>query len=803
MRLNGDGTVTFSVKAPVVGTRAVGDGNTANTLTCYAYDASGNYVDTFTGSMSGGKGSVTARLASGVSYKLVFWSGAADSPYTVDAEKGTMTVNYSGMAANSDANDAFYSTLEFKGGEAAQKDITLTRPLAQINFGSDDTTLPAVTKAYTSGVYTTVTTQAFTTLNLVDGTVSGETSFTAPVAAISTLERESFPVTHAESTPEAPKSYAYTNMLYALVPAAGATSDLTFKSYTSTDTSSPVWTLAVPAAPLKQNFRTNVFGSLLTTQTDFQVTVNPIFAGSTVTSVDEFKKAVEKGGSVILAEPLDMKGETIVVDPGKSLDVDLNGNNISNTAFIVNGTLNVAGNGSISAPSTAVDVPIIKVVEGGNLTLTDGTFEKGVTRSTRSEVKPCVEVTGGTATISGGVYRNEANGVAYAPVKTTGGKLIINGGSFYQADPRNYAEFGATESVLPPTAEVYTKNGYFNVLDITKVSTADELIAASAIVKEGKMEITVIKDIVIKNGASVTGGLVFNSANTILNINPGVTLTLGADANGTTATENNLYGIISPEGKNLTINNKGLICGNTRLLRAYGNITINGGNFEAYNPTKAPILWVEDGASAVINNSRFVANFYCIGSRGNVTLNGGYFEGKATNRRGAWAYAVKNDLDASEARLIVNDAEIVGVQGAIGAADGYCEINGGYFHTHRSAPGFMDNFYAVSMVDSYGAHVVINGGKFYSEAHDANHGACINWLSEFYDPGSTLEIKGGEFSSKGYFGNNTSWGAKPFVDNYLTPAEGYEWQATGNSEFPWTVVKSAAQAGRKNSNKKH
>lgn len=799
-RFGEEQTVTFRTHLPGGMTRSAGDGTKANTLKCFIYNSAGEFVDSQEGSMANASGEVTMRLASGEDYTLVFWSDTklADSPYSI-TDEGMLTVDYSKMSANDDSTDAFYLSTTYHAGDSNNESVVLKRPFAQVNFGTDDLNLEVVKKGYKDNVVTTVTMEAYTQMDLRDGTASNPIELTTNAARAKDLSGERFPTGQGETADK--DQYGYLNMGYVLVPTEGTTSNLTLKSYnTDPMAADPIWTLNVPNAPLKQNYRTNVFGALLTTQTDFEVTIDPIFDGYAVASVAEFKKAAEKGGTIILGKALDMEGETIVVEAGKSLDVDLNGNSIKNTAFIVNGTLNVSGTGAISAPTTAIDEPIIKVVEGGNLTLTDGTFEKGVTRSTRSEVKPCVEVTGGTATISGGVYRNEANGVAYAPVKANGGKLVINGGSFYKADPHNFTEFGASESVLTSTAEVYTKGDYFNVLDITRVSTAEELLAAASLVKENNFEITVTKDIVIRDGVSTSGsykgGLIFNSPNTVLNINPGVTLTLGADAKGTTASESINYGIICPAGKNLTINNQGLIRGNTRLMKPFGNITLNGGKFEAYNLTKGSMLFVEDGGSAVLNNVHFVAEYCCVSNRGETTINGGYFEGRSTNRRKVWIYAVKNDMDAYDARMIINNAEVVGVQGCVGAADGYTEINGGYYHTHRSQPGALDNFYAVSMVESYASTVVINGGLFSSESHEANHGACINWIPwsypGFVDPWSTLEIKGGKFSSKGFYGYMSEWEAKPFVDNYLTPAAGYKWKAINEDPYNWQVVKDSS-----------
>ena len=492
LSINNDGTVTFSVSTPVVGTRAAGDGNTASTLTCYAYDANGKYVDTFSGSMSGGKGSVTARLASGVSYKLVFWSDAAGSPYAIDAEKGTMTVNYSGMTANSDVNDAFYTTLAFKGGDAKEQKLTLTRPLAQINFGSDDTTLPAVGKAYSAGIYTTVTTDIYTKLNLVTGEVSPEPSdrvtYTTTIAPISGLKDETFPVTHPESTTDAPRSYAYTNMLYALVPPSGTASDLTFKSYNAANASTPIWTVKVPAAPLKQNFRTNVFGSLLTSATDFQVTIDPNI--STLKDIDadkllvvnastpeDLSKAWESKATeitVTLLNPIE-GGITIPASTEpKTVKINLNGNPTK-----VEAGNNITVDLYDDAPATRAredgraENPLIVANAGGTVNVHSGRYYTyGV---------EAVQLLGGTVNIYGGEFSSfYPTSVAANTTKVignTGGTLYIEAGRFQ-----------AKSSTYPNTD--YDRNSELTQIGVTgikaeaKISKAYESSATKWVVVE-------------------------------------------------------------------------------------------------------------------------------------------------------------------------------------------------------------------------------------------------------------------------------------------------------------------------------
>lgn len=265
--------VTFTAQLPGKFTRAIVDGSKANTLMCYVYDEDGVYVTKHSGSMSKNEGSVTMRLASGVNYKLVFWSQVAseNSPYSV-SDAGVLTVDYTKMVGNDDNNDAFYYTTTFRGGDEPTK-ITLKRPFAQINFGTNDMDLDVVKKAYGNNVRTTVTVDTYNTMDLVNGTVSGEVNqLVTNRASANLISSETFPT----------EGHKYVNMAYVLVPKGGSTSSLlTLKAYNSDAADAkPVWSVVVPNAPLKPNFRTNVYGALLTTQTGFSVTIDGKFDGA-------------------------------------------------------------------------------------------------------------------------------------------------------------------------------------------------------------------------------------------------------------------------------------------------------------------------------------------------------------------------------------------------------------------------------------------------------------------------------------------------------------------------------------------
>ena len=119
--------------------------------------------------------------------------------------------------------------------------------------------------------------------------------------------------------------------------------------------------------PIRRNYRTNVSGNLLTKQGTFNVTINPEFYKPDINDYPELRAALANGGSVTLSEDVTIEAP-LVVETGKTVEIDLNGKDIINTTslpdtdprygnttvFEVKGgaTLNIKGDGDIKAIGT-------------------------------------------------------------------------------------------------------------------------------------------------------------------------------------------------------------------------------------------------------------------------------------------------------------------------------------------------------------------------------------------------------------------------------------------------------------------
>ena len=294
-------TTSFKVQLPnTIGSRsqsgakkAFADGKTATVLKYMVFDENGVRV---TAIPTGEKAinlttDVQLTLITGKKYKIVFWAANANAPYTLN-ETGKVTVNYEGMKANDESLDAFCRCYEFTAGTEVENPVKLYRPFAQLNVGTADMAkavqngfakAAAQTKVQVSGIANE--------LNVLTGAVSGNVDVTCDLAAIPS----------GETFPKA--GYDYLSMDYLLVgKEAKSVVDVKWTVTDGTFNSERTFT----NVPLQGNYRTNIFGNLLTSPTDFNVEIDPAFnepdyevPGTEVKDNNQLKKAVLEDGAVV------------------------------------------------------------------------------------------------------------------------------------------------------------------------------------------------------------------------------------------------------------------------------------------------------------------------------------------------------------------------------------------------------------------------------------------------------------------------------------------------------------------------
>ena len=139
-------TVTFEAVLPDgVMSRAYGDGLTATCLTYAVYEA-GKQSPLMTSRMPGAAevtfdnrtATLSLRLATGREYDLLFWADAygddKSSPYDIDFETQTLTVDYSGAMSNDERRDGFYAVVRDLAVAVRQHVVTKERNRVQVTL---------------------------------------------------------------------------------------------------------------------------------------------------------------------------------------------------------------------------------------------------------------------------------------------------------------------------------------------------------------------------------------------------------------------------------------------------------------------------------------------------------------------------------------------------------------------------------------------------------------------------------------------------------------------------------------------
>lgn len=727
LKTGDEGTVTFTAQLPSeMGTRAFADGLTAKHLQYAVYEAGQStplkvFGDETTvvgeAEMVNLKKSVTLKLTSGKSYDVIFWADATtDSPYTFNPASQEVSVDYSKVNNNSDNCDAFFKkeTITVSGNQSV--DVKLTRPFAQVNIGTDD-----FDAAKTSGLEVTqteVVAKAFATLNLATGEVADEADRTFTMKAIPTASDGEFPVAGG---------YKYLSMDYLLVGADKATVDVAFnyggpQSRTFTN------------VPVQRNYRTNIYGSLLTNTTDFNVVIEPAFA-TTNYNLGALYTASQIGGAVTLSDNVDFD-RTIAVQPGKTMSVNLNGKTVKNTTdlwenpsvpnswslFSVRGTdskLTLSGDGDVIAKAN--DCYAIDVQGGGHLVIEGGHYNGNI---------HAVYVTEGIAEIKGGTFEvqqkypdaekadefvlncldeNYKNGTA---------KIIVTGGTFIGFNPGDCkAEGNGTNFVAPGYASIANGTAadgrtIWKVVPAVEATTEAELEGSF---KRGS--ITAISSNI--STATITtchskSNLVFKNGS-VLKLEPTET--------------GDLYTLSVRKNSNLTISGNGSIIAPVLI---------------SPNPTTSQAAAIEVGVQAYSGT----VNIY-----DNVTLEG--------NSGAAGSYALR----------LVN---------------GTANIYGGHFKTAGGLNGDSECIYLQSIKPWRGTYRQCNlniyGGVFETTG-DAKY--LINCKDEPYKDGKcAIKIMGGIFVGFNP-ADNTAEGAHT---NFVAP--GYKSvETTYNGKQAWKVVK--------------
>ena len=473
------GMTTFRVQLPEqLASRAFGDGQSAQNLYVAIYDATAAadaqpLFSNFPGGDANGMSvtkfdnltaTVTVDLVKNKTYNIVLWAqqptmAATGGAFTFSPTNRNITVDYTKLSCNDENADAFYSYETYISSPTANKTFKLYRPFAQINIGTDDLATAATAGLSVPEAGMTATGVA-NVLDLTTGSATGDVTVNYVAKALPTTTDGAFPVTATG------KTYSYLTMGYVLVPAAKTAKGTTNVSLVIPNgPQSPFATY--DNVPVQANYRTNIYGSLLTNPEVFNVEIVPDFAGTydkeivAVSTTSEFTTALAnaKDGDVIRpTSSIDLASSgtlnvnndiTIDVPEGVTVTTARQGDN-ANILVAAGKTLHLTGKGTLSGDNRIVDTSgnlvvdgptfntstpykgaAISVNKGGNLTFNSGTVNAGL-------ISLWVE---GDATINGGTISStstnqnknpEGQSVWSYSVKAVGPQahIVINDGVF-------------------------------------------------------------------------------------------------------------------------------------------------------------------------------------------------------------------------------------------------------------------------------------------------------------------------------------------------------------------------------------
>ena len=733
-----ENTVTYTVELPGVETKAIADGSNVNRLyyEVWKIDAKNvnaeNVKDVRTTLTDDGvatrlyqkdipmtpenevgpaKTVVTLNLVQDQKYIILFWAQnnnalGENSPAYNTANLTAVTyvdaiLNDKKTPANNENLAAFYAVDFVLEGDPKSKTIYLKRPFAQLNIG----TLNTVDK----NEYTIAMQESQVTVSSVPTVFNVATS-------IASREVKEFEFTSA-LLPNNPTTlqandvtYQYAAMNYIFANNADAegqspaTVEVDFNikvELSATDVATPTTTEAtinhnVPNVPLSQNYRTNIVGNLLTSETEYNVIVDPNWAGEDLEPAALYLAAA-LGGEVALDDDYVLTSPVYVT---KDMKLNLNGKTLTGTIEVKEGVvLEVTGGKIVNEDNTTS-----AITSNGILILNDVEI---------TSARHALRIESGEAIINGGTYKVEpisastlyalnvgdgANSVANVTIKggtfigpkgtmaDSGGAVGVKVGSTVKIEGGDFS--GGKPHTLSGKGTIAISGGSFDQ-EPSAEWLADGLSACKSgdkwyVVPEGMSVTASAEDLIAQ--IAVSGNICLLNdieLNDRLDIQPGVDIRL--DLNGKTLTSSADYMFIIRDGGSLVVEGNGYVevAPNAVLFYPAGNLTIENGTFVRNIPEG-----YTGELGSMFTGTKPAAGWEATG----VTINGGYFDGGYYNANAAdiedllaGKKTLEETADDVKKRGVSGDKNVVrvalkeNVMKSLNRSNNYFKIYGGTF----------------------------------------------------------------------------------------------------------------------------
>ena len=545
-----EGPTTFTVQLPdAMGTKAIGDKENVNQLLVAVYsEATGDAValTRATATSTSGQFKVQFNLLQDQSYDIVFWAQVEDKYVSSTGDFDLKSIPMTNIYHNNENGAAFFAYVANFVPTGSAQSVTLKRPFAQLNLGTTEQSLQPATgevSLVSSEIKIKGLAQSFNTILGM-----GEDPTTEVVTYYATIPEDWQKLSAAGS------QYEYVSMDY--LPIVGddkAVFDIEANIVVkdAAGEKNPI-NHKFTSVPVQENYRTNIVGNLISSTSDFIVSIDDRFEEDYSNTDDIISNDYLVVDNVYEAQVAFGKGETHVAI-----------NNIGNTQ-----TLQLPDNGKelyLQLPDSDGQITIKR--DAGNFNILVPDTNPLNTGLTIKIVAPnsTVDVTGQANVIYSTTASNTLN-LNGAKV----GKIIVEKGNVVIENVSQVEEIAPGQGVDARTITIYvddssevgeeSENHNFKIIEEPEIINTLEAL-------QNALTYSTSDVIVLDNG-------IVNTSEFTLKLN-GKTVTAVDNSTGS-------YGLITNKA-NLTIEGQGTIsltATNNRGWNAYSSVISNtvGGN---------------------------------------------------------------------------------------------------------------------------------------------------------------------------------------------------------------------------------
>ena len=268
-----EGPTTFTVQLPdQMGTKAIGSKANVNQLLVAVYQEASvdgaTAIHRETAEVKNGVATVSLNLIKGQSYDVIFWAQKDSGYVNVNTEFELVNIPVENKHHNDDNGAAFFFYKENFVPSGVAESVTLKRPFAQLNLGTTAGSL--ITNAGTVAIETSAITvgNVATSFNTVLGYGQGE----------QTLVFAAKPEPQQELIVGNDDHYVYVSMDY--LPISGDDEAVVTVEAQITLNNTQEVSHKFTNVPVRENYRTNIVGNLISSSSEFTVKVDDSWAGA-------------------------------------------------------------------------------------------------------------------------------------------------------------------------------------------------------------------------------------------------------------------------------------------------------------------------------------------------------------------------------------------------------------------------------------------------------------------------------------------------------------------------------------------